>query len=198
MFNDSVKQNSANRYRVVVGEDIRNGLRIASSTIRRDVGDGIRTSVARVIQPIARRWVAETQESFACREETSPCPDCRWNQVVHRENFQVESGLTEGDWTLSQPPQIELADAEGFFAGLVWRLVREGRRSACNLARCCHPLSLAIVVSAKPTSLFWQQERSVKAIETASPNPLNESVESLLAELAHRQAEISSMEERSS
>ena len=114
----------------------------------------------------------------------------------------MEWAAAAGAEAVGQRPQIELPDAEGFFADLVLRLVRAGRRSA-SLAerhgrrdkRFCGSVS-----SAAPTiamGLAWPVDESLGRTENIQPNTVREPLETLLTELARRHAQIFAVEARS-
>jgi hypothetical protein len=162
-----------------------------------------RTSVASVTQLTAHRWMVDAPaEYLACREGWRQPPEPRQRRGIPQKSLGMEWAVAAGAKAVGQRPQIELPDAEGFFADLVLRLVRAGRRSA-SLAerhgppdqRFCGSVSQA--APTMPRRLALPFEKSLVGAESTQPNPDGESLETLLTELAHRHAQIFAAEARS-
>jgi hypothetical protein len=161
-----------------------------------------RTSVASVIQPTAHHWMVDAPEYLACREGRRQHPDPRRRRVNPQESLGIERAVAAGAEAVGQRPQIELPDAEGFFADLVLRSVRAGRRSASLVERHGPPDepscgSVSPAAPPIPTRLALPVEKSLVSAENSQPNTVRESLETLLTELAHRHAQIFAVEARS-
>jgi len=114
----------------------------------------------------------------------------------------MEWAVAAGAEAVGQRSQIELPDAEGFFADLVLRLVRAGHRSASLAERHGPPDqrfcgSVFQAAPTIPTKLAWLVEKSLVGAEDTQPNTDGESLETLLTELAHRNAQIFAVKARS-
>lgn len=157
--------------------------------------------VASIPEPKAQLRLTDFHEGLARRVPYRPSPDRHQKSLADDESL----GIRSVEEVQSRRPEIELPDADGFFAALILRLVRGVNRSGQCCTECQRltvhrrPGSGSIIAGAAGTRRSLPAQKSLETAKTTWPNMVTEPLDKLLlVELAHRQAQVFAAEEHTS